>query len=78
MFLTLLTTRTLLLVQLISLFYLWLYDLFCYCLMASAGSVDDSWFDSVAIFESDGEDDDDFVSVQDGKKFADRWRLLSR
>lgn len=34
--------------------------------MASAGSTDDSWFDSVPVFESDC-DDDDFVSVQDGK-----------
>lgn len=46
--------------------------------MALAGSIDDSWFDSVAIFESDGEDDDDFVSVQDGKKFADKWHILGR
>lgn len=49
---------------------------FCYFVGPSAGSLDEAWFDTVAKFESDC--DDDFQSVQDGKIFADIRCLFYR
>lgn len=40
--------------------------------MASAGSLDEAWFDSIPVFESDCEEE--FESVQEGTIF---WRFLN-
>lgn len=47
-------------------------DISCY-VTESAASTEEAWFDSIAIFESDCEDD--YLSVQEGGFFHGNWSM---